>query len=240
MRAGFALLIATLGAGGLISCQEEKGPEAASEDSAKEAGASPPVSHINARTVKLDDASAKRGKVAFATCAGCHGQEAEGRVGMAPSLNSKSFLEAASDAMLFETIAKGRAGTTMVPWEASLGKSGINDVIAHLRTLTKTSPAKLDESPLKGDAAKGERDWRLICSNCHGRTGAGYQESGSGTGIGRKGFLDTVSDGYLRHVIAEGKSGTAMKGFLGTKVTVANMNKDEIEDVIAYLRKNAW
>ena len=66
-------------------------------------------------------------------------------------------------------------------------------------------------------------------------------ESANGTGIGRAGFLDSVSNGYLRYVIKHGKSSTPMRPFAaGSKVAVANLSDSQIEDVIAFLRAGAW
>ena len=113
--------------------------------------------------------------------------------------------------------------------------------MAFLRSLNETDPAPLDESPNRGDATKGATLFREICSACHGRTGAGYQETANGTGIGRKAFLDEASDGFLRYIIRHGKSDTAMRGFAtGDPIAVANLTDDDIENVIAYLRANAW
>ena len=105
----------------------------------------------------------------------------------------------------------------------------------------ETQPADLDESPLQGNATEGERIFGDICAACHGRTGAGYQETANGTGIGRSVFLDSVTNGYLRYIIRHGKSNTMMRGF-GTDdpVAVANLSDEDIENVIAYLREHAW
>lgn len=193
------------------------------------------------RTIAVDAQAAARGKAAYATCAGCHGAEGEGRMGIAPRLTSESFLAAASDRMLKATISEGRAGTTMTPWGPVLGEERIEDIVAWLRTEVPTEPVELDESPLDGHVPTGEKRFREICATCHGRSGAGYQESGSGTGIGRKAFLSSVTNGYLRHVITHGKSLTAMRPFASDAPTaVANLDEQEIEDVIAYLRHQAW
>ena len=160
---------------------------------------------------------------------------------MAPSLVSKSFLEAASDEMLVKTISAGRKGTTMIAWNEDLEPKQIEAVVAYLRSLNPTEPATLNESPLNGDAVRGEAIFTSVCANCHGRSGAGYQESGSGTGIGRKVFLDVVSNGYLRYITKNGKDGTAMKAFdEKSRTAVANLTDQEIEDTIVYLRTNAW
>jgi mono/diheme cytochrome c family protein len=195
-----------------------------------------------AREVTISASLASTGEQVYSkNCSACHGSDGRGRVGMAPSLVSKTFLSAATDSMLITTIKKGRSGTAMIPWEGKLKYYDIAAVVSFLRTKTPTEPARLNEEPLKGDADKGKKTFRAICSTCHGRTGAGYQESGSGTGIGRTAFLSTVSNGYLRYIIRNGKSGTPMRAFSEeSRVAVANLKDQEIEDVIAYLRKTSW
>jgi len=186
--------------------------------------------------------AAEEGHELFRTkCSSCHGPDAEGRTGIGPRLASKSFLEAATDQMLTTTIKQGRAGTTMVAWDAALSDSDLERIIAYLRSTVPHTLATLDESPLSGDVSKGGELFRSICSSCHGRSGGGYVESAGGTGIGRQAFLASVTDGYLRHVIKEGKSQTAMRGFEGNNPTaLANLGKTEIDDIITYLRKEAW
>jgi cytochrome c oxidase cbb3-type subunit III len=211
-----------------------------SDPDSTEAAAKPLMKKAS-RTIEVTKANAAEGAEFYEDCASCHGAKGEGKVGMAPSLVSKSFLEAASDEMLVKTISGGRIGTTMIAWNEDLEPKQIEAVVAYLRSLNPTEPANLNESPLNGDTARGEAVFMSVCVNCHGRAGAGYQESGSGTGIGRKVFLDVVSDGYLRHIIKNGKSGTAMGAFdVKSRTAVANLTDQEIEDTIVYLRKNAW
>ena len=205
------------------------------------ANAAAPQPDAQLRTITSTPELVAKGKAAFAMCVGCHGAEGEGRVGMAPKLTSKSFLASASDRMLVDVITKGRAGTTMVPWGASLKPDQVQGIVAWLRSKTPSDPVQLNEGPLKGDLATGERVFRTICSMCHGRSGAGYQESGSGTGIGRAVFLDTATNGYLRYITRHGKTETKMRPFaLKSPAAVANLSDLEIDSVILWLRKSAW
>lgn len=186
--------------------------------------------------------AAEEGHEVFRTkCSACHGQDAEGRLGIGPRLASKSFLAAATNQMLTKTIKEGRAGTTMVAWKNSLSDADLTRVIAYLRSTVPHTPAYLDESPLEGNAERGGEIFKGVCSRCHGRNGGGYVESAAGTGIGRRAFLASVTDGYLRHVIEQGKTETPMRGFEGTDpAALANLSMDEIDDIITYLRKEAW
>lgn len=182
------------------------------------------------------------GKEIFETrCFSCHGKDGMGKMGLGPAVASETFLAAASDKMLLETVAKGRPGTTMIPWRTAMTAAQIQATVAYLRSMTPHEKAELDESPLKGDIETGEKTYRSICGSCHGSSGAGYSEAGSGTGIGRSAFLDTVSNGYIRYLVNHGKSGTQMKPFEKRATTaVANLSPSEIDSVIAYLRAKAW
>lgn len=199
-----------------------------------------PAPAAQMRTVQVTPESAAAGKALFAACAGCHGAQGEGKVGQGPRLNSDTFLAAASDELLRKTISQGRPGTTMIPWGASFSVDQVDALISHLRTLNPVAPATLNEARLNADLENGKKLYQSICYTCHGRTGAGYQETANGTGIGRKAFLSTVSNGYVRYLVKHGKSQTQMRPFAGAKVSVAALNPREIDDVIGYLRSQAW
>jgi mono/diheme cytochrome c family protein len=188
------------------------------------------------RTIEITPAKAEQGKALFSLCAPCH-EPAEGQtVAHAAHLDSKTFLEAASDAMIVDTILKGRPGTAMVAWSPVLTKVQAEAIVAYLRDRTKTQPAKLDESPVKGDTGRGAEVFVQSCVTCHNMSG-GHREWG--TGILRKGFQAAVTPGYLRYIIKHGKSGTAMQPFAkGTSpLPELNLTPQQIEDVVTFLRK---
>lgn len=81
--------------------------------------------------------SAEGGKASYeAQCAGCHGERGEGAVG--PALALPSVLKA-NDEFLYATIALGRPGTTMLPYDlpggTGLPQERIADLVAYIRTL---------------------------------------------------------------------------------------------------------
>jgi mono/diheme cytochrome c family protein len=86
---------------------------------------------------------AEGGKAAYeAQCAGCHGERGEGGVGVALALRGA---QKASDEYLYRTIAVGRPGTAMLPYDLP-GGTGLPrerkvDVVAYLRPL----PERYDE-----------------------------------------------------------------------------------------------
>jgi cbb3-type cytochrome c oxidase subunit III len=88
------------------------------------------------RWVKADPESGRR--LFGAHCAGCHGSNGEGFE--APALNNRVLLAAASDTYLFETIRRGRRGTTMQAFEEpstthpALSPDEIEAVVSFIRT----------------------------------------------------------------------------------------------------------
>ena len=170
-------------------------------------------------------------------CMVCHQADAIGKPGFAPSLTNKELLSVGSDKFFMSTIRDGRTGTGMPPF-AHLGKKKIKAIVAFLRshekrpTRSKQVDTQLDSY---GDARKGELWFTQICENCHGVDGEGYGAGVAGPAIGKSGFLNKVSDGFIRETIKNGRSNTRMRGFSGS-AGLANLRDSEIDDVIAFLR----
>ena len=194
------------------------------------------------RTIEASESLVATGSEHYGrNCVPCHGAEGEGRLGIGPALNSDSFLSAASDGYLMRTIYRGRGGTTMPAWGSVVGKDGVEAIVAFIRSWKDVEPAELDDGEAQGDAEAGGQTFREICAACHGNSGAGYQETSNGTGIGRSAFLADASNGYLRYIIRHGKSNTPMRPFGRPEATaVANLTDEQIDNVIKYLRTNAW
>ncbi len=191
-------------------------------------------SNANAADAKL----IKDGETLFnQNCIFCHQADAIGKPGLAPSLTNPELLSIASDTFLMGTIRDGRQGTAMPPY-AHLGRKGIKSIVAYLRshtTLAQRSATVDKQRRAQGDARKGELWFNDICATCHGVRGDGYMAGGSGTAIGKKGFLDKASDGFIRETILHGRSNTRMLPFSGP-TALANLNPQEIEDIISYMR----
>ena len=217
-----ALIVALIGTG----CSKES--ETASVTKSPPT-ASPPV---------IDPALAFKGEEIYnQNCVFCHQEDAIGKPGIAPSLTNKEFLSIAPVDFLTRTIENGRPGTGMPPF-GHLGKDKIEAIIAFLRSHA-TLPDRIkevDAQPVnQGDPRFGKTWFDQICSTCHGPQGNGYAAGGTGTAIGKAGFLDTVSDGFIRVTIKEGRSNTRMLAFAGAE-GLANLSDREIDDIIAYLR----
>ena len=173
-------------------------------------------------------------------CVFCHQEDAIGKAGFAPSLTNPEFLSLAADKVLLTTIRDGRSGTGMPPFP-HLGREGILSIVAYLRSYSKlpSRAAEVDGQPAAtGNPHEGEHWYRLVCSTCHGVEGDGYMAGGTGTAIGNAGFLDKVSDGFIRATIKEGRSNTRMRGFSGPEA-LADFSDQEIDSIIVYLRSLA-
>jgi len=193
---------------------------------------------LTGTSMAADEGMIKQGQELFEqNCQVCHQADAIGKPGLAPSLIAPEFLSIASDKFLITTITEGRTGTSMIPM-GHLGEEKIKTIITYLRSKSTVpnQAAEIDAQPdAHGDPRLGKQWFDNICSTCHGVKGDGYAAGGTGTAIGKAGFLNRVSDGFIRTTIKEGRSGTRMLGF--TKSTgLANLSDREIDDIIVYLR----
>jgi len=111
-----------------------------------------PAPVINDKVVKGD--AVNGGKLFEQHCATCHGAHGEGGKGtgvtfsrprdlpiIAPGLNNRGFLTAATDGMIKETVMKGRDGTPMVSFlKQGLTEKQINDIVAYVRSFEQNLP----------------------------------------------------------------------------------------------------
>jgi cytochrome c oxidase cbb3-type subunit 3 len=173
-------------------------------------------------------------------CSVCHQADAIGEPGVAPSLTNLELLSVSSDKFLMGTIRDGREDTGMPPF-AHLGRKNVQAIVAYLRSHT-TAPNRAEEIDAQpdahGDPRLGKQWYDYICSTCHGLSGDGYEAGGTGTAIGLPGFLDKVSDGFIRETIKYGRSNTRMLAFQGP-TGLANLSDQEVDDIIVYLRSLA-
>jgi len=185
-----------------------------------------------------DAATIEKGKQLYnQNCSVCHQADAIGKPGFAPSLTNKELLSISSDKFLLGTIRDGRAGTGMPPF-AHLGRKNAMAIVTYLRSHAElpNTAAEVDAQPAaQGDPRLGKLWFEQICSTCHGIKGDGYAAGGTGTAIGKVGFLSKVSDGFIRTTIKEGRSNTRMRGLHGP-AGLANLSDREIDDIIAYMR----
>lgn len=192
---------------------------------------SPSVFAADAKTIKKGE------QLYNQNCSVCHQADAIGKPGFAPSLTNPELLSISSDKFFESTIRDGRAGTGMPPF-SHLGRKNTKAIVAYLRSHSKlpNRSKEIDAQPNSyGDERLGKQWFDDICSTCHGVNGDGYAAGGTGTAIGKAGFLNKVSDGFIRETIKHGRSNTRMLGFSGS-TGLANLSDQEIDDIIAYMR----
>lgn len=176
-----------------------------------------------------------------AFCAGCHGRRGEGHraAGMPafPSIANPDFLAVAPDALIAETILRGRPGRRMRAWgdgTTGLQPSDVPALVAHLRDLAGV-PAPVDPRPprwVRGDAALGGRLFAAACSGCHGQAG----EGGEGPALNNPVLQQFATDTYFVETVSRGRRGTAMPAFLEPSTVHRTLTRAEIEAVVTFIR----
>jgi cytochrome c(L) len=88
-----------------------------------------------------DPEAAAQGKKLFLKtgCYACHGHEAEGAVG--PDLTDDEWIYKPTDAMIFNTINRGRSGTVMAPFGDQLKPEEIWKIVEWLRSKNRERKA---------------------------------------------------------------------------------------------------
>lgn len=162
-------------------------------------------------------------------CAVCHGHEGEGGIGV--HLDTPDLLRVVDDHYLYRAITEGRPNTAMPAWR-HLSSDEVSALIAYVRSFEKRPRVKIVAAPPRGDFSVGEVHYKTSCQSCHGEQGIG----GVGPRLANSVLLSSASDDVLYHWISQGRSGTAMKGFLKAYQGPTGLAREQISDVIAYLR----
>jgi cytochrome c oxidase cbb3-type subunit III len=142
-----------------------------------------------------DPAALKVGRNLFANnCSTCHGSDGGGATGF-PNLTDRDWLWGGDAESIRTTIHEGRIGA-MPGWEAVLGAAGVENVLAHVLSLS----GRQAES---GDAAEGQAQFELLCAACHGADGRGQTALGA-PNLTDKTWLHGGSAESIRRIIAQG------------------------------------
>jgi cytochrome c553 len=180
-------------------------------------------------------ADADRGKALFTTCAGCHGDSAQGRPEIhAPNLTVLGAPYLTRQLRNFRNGARGSESDTygymMIGRASALpGDRGLRDVAAYIDTLPRSSP----RSAARGDARRGQILFEP-CAACHGARAQGDEALDAPP-------LRQQDENYLaiqlRH-FADGTRGTQSADKLAGQMrapAVALGGDAGIADVIAYI-----
>lgn len=164
-------------------------------------------------------------------CKLCHGENAEGYAAdNASALANQQFLQTATDPFLFTAIERGRPGTAMAGYSDAIGgpltAQQIRSIMAYLRSLQTEDDLKLEDRVVRGDAEAAKPVFAAKCAKCHGDRGQGT----SAISLNNPLFLASASDGFIRHAIEEGRSGTPMPAFGG------ELDAGEIDNLTRLIR----
>jgi mono/diheme cytochrome c family protein len=105
-----------------------------------------PASRADARTEHLDSLAASGEQLWNVNCSSCHGLNGQG--GTAPALNSKQFLEAATDDQITTFVAVGVPGTAMSAYSQDFAGPLTSEQI---RAITVYSRSWEDDAPDRPD-----------------------------------------------------------------------------------------
>jgi mono/diheme cytochrome c family protein len=147
------------------------------------------------------------------------------------------FLAVAPDALISETIRRGRPGRRMRAWgdpATGLRPDDVPALVAHLRSLGNTS-APVDSRPARwvnGDRVEGQRLFASICSGCHGANG----EGGEGPALNNPVLQALATDTFFVETISRGRRGTAMPAFRESHPARPTLSVSEIESVVTFVR----
>lgn len=193
----------------------------------------PSLAQVEEQLANADpDRLVAAGKQLFrGNCSGCHGTNGEGALG--PSLNGANIVPSMDTGYLYHALSEGRPGTAMPSWR-NLSAFKQASLISYLRSWQPDAPA-LQPVTLRGDALVGEVHFIRSCAGCHGSQGQG----GMGPQLVNPVFLSSVSDAALFEWIGRGRKGTAMLGFLPEAHGVTRLDRQDIADVVAWLRESA-
>jgi mono/diheme cytochrome c family protein len=173
------------------------------------------------------------GEALFARhCATCHGTEGSG--GVALRLNQSDLLANADNSFLLQTLQTGRSEAVMPDWQ-NLQLQELYALVKYMRSWHAYAPSSEGFDIAEADDEKGEINFRFMCSRCHGEQGAGQ----TGPAIINKDFLAVATDDLLYRTIAFGRSHTAMFGWSTDVYNAERLTKQDIGNLLVYMRKEA-
>jgi mono/diheme cytochrome c family protein len=130
---------------------------------------------VKVEAEKMRSEAAAKGKSLYLThCARCHGETGSPRKGIR-AINSKNYLKAVDDAILYKIIERGIPRTGMVALGdkegGPLNQEQINQLVAFIRNWEKTAPVLPEELPQKERPLFTQEEAAYVgsksCIECH-------------------------------------------------------------------------
>lgn len=172
-------------------------------------------------------------------CSICHG--ANGSGGMGIPLASASFLDAASNQYLKQTIRLGRPGRVM-PSFYWMPEADINALIEYINQWRDTPPKTWSSATIKGNPETGAQLFKSHCASCHGNQAQGGKGTGlhfsrptdipvTATALNNQGLLNSAPDEMLHYIITHSRKGSIMPSANQLGLSSVNVN-----DIVSYIR----
>jgi mono/diheme cytochrome c family protein len=165
-------------------------------------------------------------------CRTCHGTEGKGDVALA--LNQEGLLQRAGDQYLMATLLKGRRNAGMPGWSL-LEDDQLVDLVAYVSSWRNGSYSERVIELPEPDLEQGALQFHFLCSRCHGEFGEGE----TGPAIINRDFLASANTTLLYETIALGRPHTAMFGWSTDLYNQEKLERQDISNIIAYMRKSA-
>ncbi|MFQ5648857.1 MAG: c-type cytochrome [bacterium] len=179
----------------------------------------------------------ENGRMLFnSMCVGCHGRYGQGSVG--PAILNKDFLSAASDEFILRSISRGRSRSAMRSWSKrfqgmeQLADRELKDIVAYMRSQEDVKREAIYTNITPGTPTRGKVLYESMCAGCHGVNGEGKH----GPALNNQEFLNAATDGFLQATIALGRSGTAMRSWAKGAQGYEELDAEQINDIVAYIR----
>jgi cytochrome c oxidase cbb3-type subunit III len=173
-------------------------------------------------------------KLYMQMCASCHGNTGLGEgAKQGTALNNQQFLNTVSNQDLYHYVKYGRKGTIMPDYEF-LSDEQLNQLVAFMRDWQTEKIHFESPETIDGDSENGERIYGLYCLSCHGVDGVGKKKMG--TALSNPQYLKYTTDQQIWISTAYGRDKTRMAASLEGLEGVRQLSKDEITDVITFIR----
>jgi cytochrome c oxidase cbb3-type subunit III len=173
-------------------------------------------------------------KLYMQMCASCHGNTGLGEgAKQGTALNNQQFLNTVSNQDLYHYVKYGREGTIMPDYEF-LSDEQLNQLVAFMRDWQKEKINFEAPETISGDIENGEKVYGLYCLSCHGVDGIGKKKMG--TALSNHQYLKYTTDQQIWISTAYGRDKTRMSASLEGLEGVRQLSKDEITDVISFIR----
>lgn len=174
-------------------------------------------------------------KVYNKQCISCHGETGRGEGKNAgTAINNQNYLNTVSDKDIYNSIKYGREGTGMPAYRERISEKDLNNLVTFIRDWQKEEIEFEVPKELAGNPETGMKLYNLKCLNCHGEGGVGKLKMGPA--ISNPQYLKYTTDEQIWITAAYGRENTSMGPSLKGKEGVRQLEKDEITDIVSYIR----